>query len=196
MKILVACECSGAVRRELRALGHDAWSCDLLPATDGSPHHLLGDVRRWLDDPWDAMLAFPDCTFLTNSAAWAYGDGPYHQKVKRATLVGAKRREAREDQFGDNASKSTCLWLKGLPPLRTTRYVLPRRVCKCEAVYPNARLSCPSCGASRSYSKPRWANQTDSGQNRLSPSDDRASIRSLTYPGIARAMAKQWFGKV
>jgi hypothetical protein len=73
-------------------------------------------------------------------------------------------------QFGHDASKKTCLWLKGLPPLRPTGFVEPRMV----------------------NGKPRWGNQTDSGQNKLGPSDDRWKIRSATYQGIAKAMAKQW----
>jgi hypothetical protein len=73
-------------------------------------------------------------------------------------------------QFGHDASKKTCLWLVGLPPLRPTRVIEPRLV--------NGRQ--------------RWGNQTDSGQNRLSPSPDRWKIRSATFPGIAAAMADQW----
>lgn len=73
-------------------------------------------------------------------------------------------------QFGEDASKKTCLWLKNLPPLVPTRYVEPRWV----------------------DGKPRWANQTDSGQNRLGPSETRGAIRSVTYEGIAEAMADQW----
>ena len=95
-------------------------------------------------------------------------------------------------QFGDDASKSTCLWLKGLPPLMPTKYITPRRVCKCGGVYPNAELHCPKCGAGISHSKPRWANQTDSGQNKLAPSETRGLDRAKTYTGIAEAMADQW----
>jgi len=73
-------------------------------------------------------------------------------------------------QFGDDASKATCLWLVNLPPLKPTSYVEPRLV----------------------NGKPRWANQTDSGQNRLTPSEDRWKERSRTFPGIAEAMADQW----
>jgi hypothetical protein len=73
-------------------------------------------------------------------------------------------------QFGHDASKNTCLWLKGLPLLRPTQLVEPRLV----------------------NGKPRWANQTDSGQNKLTPSPDRWKIRSETYTGIAKAMAEQW----
>lgn len=154
-------------------------------------------------------MLHPMCTYLTCSAAWAFGDGPYHQKVKPGTLVGAARRAARDEaienfrrllalpfpvaienpgtsfvskairkptqiiqphQFGDDASKATGLWLNDLPPLQPTRQVEPR--------YVNGR--------------PRWANQTDSGQNRLSPSANRWLERSKTYPGIAAAMGDQW----
>ena len=73
-------------------------------------------------------------------------------------------------QFGEDASKKTCLWLKELTPLISTKYVEPRWV----------------------NGKPRWSNQTDSGQNKLGPSEDRAMIRSKTYLGIAIAMAEQW----
>jgi hypothetical protein len=76
--------------------------------------------------------------------------------------------------YGEDASKATCLWLRGLPPLRPTGFVDPRWVKR------NGKLL------------PRWANQTDSGQNKLPPSDDRWQKRSRTYPGIARAMADQW----
>lgn len=159
------------------------------------------------------------CTYLTCSAAWAYKDpdfdrypnGGYHQKVKPGTLVGSQRRFAQETaldefrklldlpypvaienpapsfvnrnirppnqvvqpyQFGDDASKATGLWLsEGVPLLvHTGPYVEPRMV--------NGR--------------PRWGNQTDSGQNRVSPSEDRWIERSKTYPGIAKALGSQY----
>lgn len=217
MRVIIGCEFSGAVRRAFRGLGHDAWSCDLLPAKDGSEHHIQGDVLRILDDGWDIGIFHPPCTYLTNSAAWAFkppdferypGVG-YHQKVKPGTLVSRERCQAREEalefveklmkanipriaienpigvistrirkydqciqphQFGEDASKSTCLWLKNLPLLVGTGDVAPRIA----------------------NGKPRWANQTDNGQNKLSPGDDRWAERSVTYPGVAEAMAGQW----
>lgn len=208
MRVLVACEFSGVVRDAFIALGHDAMSCDLLPTEAPGPHY-QGDVRDILGDGWDLMIAHPPCIYLTNSAAWAFTDGPYHQKVRPGTLVGAARRKAREQalafvqtlldapiprialenpigcigtrirphdqkiqpyQFGHDASKATCLWLKNLPKLRPSGFVEPRIV--------NGR--------------PRWSNQTDSGQNRLSPSERRWMNRSVTYSGIAEAMAAQW----
>lgn len=206
---LIGCEFSGVVRRAFRSRGIDAWSCDIRPAADGDPHHIQGDVLSAINQGWDGGIFHPPCTYLTIAAEWAYGNGPYHQKVKPETLVGEARREARREalvffralldapiskiaienpvgvvssairkpdqvvqpyQFGDDASKATCLWLVGLPKLRHTSSVEGRLV----------------------NGKRRWANQTDSGQNRLSPSADRAALRSTTYPGIADAMASQW----
>lgn len=216
MRILIGCEASGVVREAFRRLGHDAWSCDLRPAEDGSPYHLQCDLLTILDDGWQRMIAHPDCTYLTNSAEWAYGDGPYHQQTKPGTLVGSARRAARDDavdfvkrlwgapideiclenpagcltsrfrrptqyihpyQFGADASKKTGLWLKGLPRLRPTMRIAGRLV-----EWPR--------GSGRMVE--RWSNQTDSGNNKLTPTDDRWAIRSLTYDGIARAMAEQW----
>lgn len=221
MRVLIACEFSGVVRRAFRALGHDAWSCDLLPAEDDDPYHhyqddinnVLGSGKPWREGYWDLLIAHPPCTYLTTSAAWAFGDGPYHQRVKPGTLVGGARRKARAEalefvkflwavpieriaienprgflstmfrspsqtiqphEFGHDASKGTCLWLKGLPPLRPTNRIAGRIV-----VHNGREVE-------------RWANQTDSGQNKLTPSEDRWALRSITYPGIAEAMAQQW----
>lgn len=209
MRVLVACEYSGRVRRAFRDRGHPTWSCDILPPDDGDwNYHFRKDVSEILDFGWDLIIAHPPCTYLTNSAEWAYSDGPYHQKVKQGTLVGSDRREARKQaieffykiwntdcpkicienpigvmskfikptqyiqpyEYGEDASKKTCLWLKGLPPLKPTQYVPPRIV----------------------NGKPRWGNQTDSGQNRMSPSDRRGHDRALTPQGWADAMASQW----
>lgn len=223
MKVLVACEHSGTVREAFRALGHDAWSCDLLPSSDKSEFHYHTDVFRVLSwDEWDMLIAHPPCTYVTNSAEWAFKDADftryprvgYHQKVKPGTLVGATRRAARVEavefarqlwlarvpricienpvghlsqhlgdsrlvqpyQFGDDASKGTCLWLKGLPPL----VIDPAWRKAGRMVMHSGKLV------------ERWSNQTDAGQNRLSPSDDRGHLRAITYPGIARQMAAQW----
>jgi len=207
VRVLVGCECSGRVRDAFLARGHNAWSCDLKPAP-GS-RHLQCDVLDVLGWGWDLGIFFPDCTYLTCSAEWAYGDGPYHQKVKPETLTGEARRAARREavafvmrlaesgikrlaienprghlsrawrrpdqviqpyEFGDDASKATCLWLNGLFPLRPTNPIAPRWV----------------------DGRPRWGNQTENGQNRLSPAPERAAVRAITYPGIATAMAEQW----
>lgn len=97
--------------------------------------------------------------------------------------------------FGEDASKATCLWLKGLRPLRATGYFPPRLVCPCGTVYldPDGLLKgCPGCGGETSLARPRWSNQTDGGYNKLAPSPTRWKERSRTYPGIADAMADQW----
>ena len=215
MRVLLACEESQEVTKALRANGHHAYSCDLKPCSGGYPEwHLQMDVFEAIElKPWDAALFFPECTFLTSSAEWAYKDGPYHQKVKQGTLVGEKRRKARKEQiefvkklwsskirkkaienpvgvlstkwskpnqyiqpyeFGEDASKNTCLWIDGFPLLKPTKYVQPRVV----------------------NGKNRWGNQTDSGQNKLSPDSKRSETRSKTYQGIAKAIADQWFPNI
>ena len=93
--------------------------------------------------------------------------------------------------FGDDASKQTCLWLKGLPVLSPTTLVSPRLVCCGREVPNNDRYGCPDCCGEKTP-KPRWGNQLDSGQNKLGPRQDRWKERSRTYLGIAAAMADQW----
>jgi hypothetical protein len=196
MRVLVGCEYSGKVREAFRSMGHDAWSCDLLPSDDGSEFHIQGDVTELLDDGWDLMVAFPPCTYLCSSGLhWnkrrperaakteealrfvqALMDAPI-PRIAIENPVGCISTRIRKAsqyvqpyQFGDDASKKTGLWLKGLPLLVPTRRVEPRIV----------------------NGKKRWGNQTDSGQNNLGPSEDRWKIRSETYSGIADAMAAQW----
>lgn len=234
MKVLIACEYSGRVRDAFIARGHDAMSCDILPTDQPGPHY-QGDVMDIIEDGWDLMIAHPPCTYLTGAAEWAYGDGPYHQKVKDGTLTGAARREAREDAlafvsalwnsgipkiaienpvgvinkrlpfmpkpqyiqqyyFGEDASKKTGLWLKNLPQLFPTGFVKPRMVCGCgySFEYDLGAYGCVNCCGDHGPARERWGNQTDSGQNRLSPGSDRWKIRSTTPLGIAQAMAEQW----
>jgi hypothetical protein len=142
------------------------------------------------------MIAFPPCTYLCSSGLHHNIDNPERQQkteealdfvrlllnapIQRIALenpVGCISTKIRKpDQiiqpyaFGDDASKRTCLWLTNLPLLRPTVYIEPRLV--------NGR--------------PRWGNQTDAGQNKLGPSPQRSAIRSITYEGIANAMATQW----
>ena len=195
MRVLVACEYSGTVRDAFIARGHDAMSCDLLPTDVPGPHY-QGDVLDVLGDGWDLMVAHPPCTYLSVSGMHWTRRGLRDPQLTEDALAFVRllmdapiRRIAIENpvsiissrirkpeqviqpwMFGHDASKKTCLWLKGLPPLRPTQIVEPRIV--------NGRK--------------RWGNQTDSGQNRLSPSPDRWKIRSATYAGIAAAMADQW----
>lgn len=195
MKILIACEYSGIVRDAFRRRGHQAMSCDILRSETPGPHH-QGDVLDILEDGWDMMIAHPPCTYLCSSGLhWnkrrpervqmtedalrfvqVLLDAPI-PKIALENPIGAiSTRIRKPDQtiqpyhYGHDASKATCLWLKGLPLLKPTKMIEPRII--------NGR--------------PRWNNQTDSGQNNLPPSKDRWKIRSATFPGIADAMAKQW----
>ena len=195
MRVLVACESSGVVRDAFRARGHFAMSCDLLSAERPGPHH-QGDVRELLNQEWDLLIAHPPCTYLSVSGMhWTtrglrdpkltedalglvrlFMDAPIERIAIENPVSVISSRIRKPDQiiqpyqFGHDASKKTCLWLKNLPLLRPTEMVEPRMV----------------------NGKPRWANQTDSGQNKLPPSKDRWKLRSKTYEGIADAMAKQW----
>ena len=195
MRVLVACESSGVVRDAFRARGHFAMSCDLLPAERPGPHH-QGDVRELLDQEWDLLIAHPPCTYLSVSGMHWTTRGLRDPKLTEGALdlvrlfmdasieriaienpvsvISSRIRKPDQiiqpHQFGHDASKKTCLWLKNLPLLKPTQLVEPRII----------------------DGKPRWANQTDSGQNKLPPSKDRWRLRSKTYQGIADAMAAQW----
>lgn len=195
MKVLVACEYSGTVRDAFIAAGHYALSCDLLP-TDAPGPHYEGDVRDIINAGWDLMVAHPPCTYLSVSGmhwttrglrdpqltedALAFVrllmDAPIPRICIENPVSVISSRIRKPDQivqpyeYGHDASKKTCLWLKGLSLLVPTQHVEPRIV----------------------NGKKRWGNQCDSGQNKLAPSDDRWKIRSQTYAGIAKAMAAQW----
>lgn len=195
MKVLVACEYSGIVRDAIIAKGHDAMSCDLLPTDREGPHY-QGDVLDILDQQWDLMIAHPPCTYLSSSGmhwttrglrdpqltedAAIFFERLWYADIDQIAIenpIGVMSKRLRKpDQyiqpfdFGHNASKKTCLWLKDLPALIPTKYIKPRIV----------------------DGKKRWSNQTDSGQNNLGPSANRAKMRSATYQGWAEAMAEQW----
>ena len=218
MKVLIACEYSGRVRDAFLAQGHDALSCDLLPSDVPGPHY-QGDVFDILyDNNWDLLIAHPPCTYLCSSGLHWNKRTPGRQVLTDESLAFVRRllsapirhialenpigcissqiRKPEQTiqpwQFGENASKSTCLWLKNLPPLVPTDIIEPRWVC-CGMPLPEGvgRYGCANCNGDKK-ALPRWANQTDSGQNKLPPSEDRWKIRSETYHGIANAMAQQW----
>lgn len=200
MRILTACECSARVRDAFRARGHDVWSCDLKPCESDQRYHLQCDVREILNDNWDMIIAFPDCTYLCSSGLhWNKNsteraalteeaitfvrlllNAPIRHKAienpvgRISTAIRPATQYIQPYQFGEDASKKTGLWLENLPPLRPTKFVEPRIV-----EYKGKMFK-------------RWSNQTDSGQNRLGPSEQRATERARTYLGIARAMAEQW----
>jgi hypothetical protein len=187
MKVLVGCEFSGIVRREFSKLGHDAWSCDLMPS-EIVGNHLQCDVLEVLNNGWDLAVFHPPCTRIANSGVrWLAERNLWEEMIISAMffkkllnaeikmvavenpiphkyaldVIGEKYSQIIQPwQFGHGEVKSTCLWLKGLPPLAATR-VVDGRIAR-------VHLEPPS--------KERWKN------------------RSRTYAGIAEAMAAQWGG--
>lgn len=181
MKILITCESSGTVREAFRALGHDAWSCDLLPADDNSPHHLQCDARDVGGD-WDMMGFHPPCTHLSVSGARHFAakvasgvqqealefvrwcmlhDCPWYLE-NPVSIISTRIRKPDQTiqpwQFGHGETKRTCLWLNDLPLIVPTNIVSGRE----------ARI------------------------HKMPPSPTRWKERSKTYPGIAAAFADQW----
>lgn len=188
-RVLVGCEFSGVVRRAFRALGCDAYSCDLLPSDDDSPYHVQGNVLDILDDNWQLAIFHPPCTHLAVSGAAWFKDKVQEQKdaldfvralmdapipmiaiENPVSVISSKIRKP--DQiiqpyhFGHMERKTTCLWLKNLPLL---------------------------------IHETEWKEAVDALPKRLQnplhylpPSPDRWKLRSATYAGIARAFAEQW----
>jgi site-specific DNA-cytosine methylase len=191
MRVLIACEYSGTVRDAFIRAGHYAASCDLLPSDSTLGDHYQCSVLDILDHDWDLMIAHPPCTHLAVSGARWFKDKQQEQlealEFVRQLLAAPIPRIALENpvsiisshirkpdqiiqpyQFGHEATKTTCLWLKNLPPLVPTKVVSKgdRHVTK------------------SGKSLPTWYN--------LPPSADRWKIRSATFKGIAEAMASQW----
>jgi hypothetical protein len=185
MRVLVACEFSGVVRNAFRNLGHQAYSCDLIPGDDNSPYHIQGDMFKAIKSGvWDLVIAHPPCTYLCISGMHWNKKRPERQeetdkalkfikkimnlKVPRLAIenpIGVISTKIRKpDQivqpwmFGHGETKATCLWLKNLPKLTPTLVVSGRE-------------------------QRMW---------KLPPTKDRSKLRSITYTGIAEAMAKQW----
>lgn len=186
MKVLVACEESQAVCKAFRELGHEAYSCDILPCSGGHPEwHIQDDALNHLDEGWDMIIAHPPCTDLAVSGARHFArkraDGSQQRSIDffmKFTRLECPRVAIENPvcimssvwrkpdqiiqpwQFGHGETKATCLWLKGLPKLTPTKIAEGR--------------------ASRIH--------------RMPPSPDRSRLRSKTFPGIAKAMAEQWGG--
>lgn len=194
MKVLIGCEFSGTVRDAFAALGHDAWSCDILP-TERPGNHYQGDLLDIIENGWDLLIAHPPCTYLSNSGvSWLYKNFDRWSDMARGAvffkkILSAKVKkiavenpiphkyalqiiDQKYDQivqpyhFGHTESKATCLWLKNLPPLVHTNNVR------------EAMAGMPK-------------NQTQR-LHYLPPSPERAKLRSTTFQGIAAAMAEQW----
>ena len=182
LRVLVACEFSGVVRRAFRDRGHDAWSCDLLPAEDGSEFHIQDDAKFVAyDGSWDLMVCHPPCQHLAVSGARWFKDKVEEQQkalsfvwtllqapIERIALenpvsiISTKIRKPDQClqpyEFGHGEVKKTCLWLKNLPKLKPTNIVEGRE----------ARV------------------------HRMPPGPNRWKERSRTFAGIAEAMADQW----
>ena len=197
MRVLIACESSGTVREAYRAKGHDAWSCDLQPADDGSQYHYEGDAIAVINTGgWDLIICHPPCTHLAVSGAAHFEakrkDGRQQEGidlfmafVNACTDSGASwaienpigimsMRYRQPDQiiqtwmFGHTEQKATCLWLSKLPPLHPTNDVY------------DEMMKLPDNERQRIHYLP--------------PGPDRWKIRSKTFDGIAQAMADQWVG--
>ena len=217
MRVLIACEFSGIVREAFRKRGHDAWSCDLLPAEDESIYHYRDDVLTHSQHGWDMMIAFPPCTHLAVSGARWFKekraaqlmalefvqmlmDAPIpHIAIENPIgVISTKIRKPDQIiqpwQFGEDASKKTCLWLKNLPLLKPAKLVLPHYRCRCgySFGYELGKYGCANCCADYGPAKLVHSNQTPTGQNNEPPGPDQARNRSRTYQGIADAMAEQW----
>ena len=197
MKILVACEESQVVTDAFRSRGHQAFSCDIQPTSGNHPEwHLEMDVLPLLQDSWDMILAFPPCTHLSSSGARWFAekrrDGRQDEGIRffmQFTMVDCPRVVIENPvgimsklwrkpdqiiqpwQFGDPYSKATCLWIKGLPKLRSTGEVDHGEIISYES----------------GRSMPKWY----ADAYRLPPAE-RSRVRSRTSLGIAAAMADQW----
>ncbi|MDG2294050.1 MAG: hypothetical protein P8L17_06265 [Methylophilaceae bacterium] len=200
MNILVAYESSGTVREAFRKAGHNAWSCDLQAADDGSNYHLQGDVEEWISDPvikrWDLIVMHPPCTALAVSGNAHYGTG----KAKHQQRIDAIEYTLRVFQLAKANADRVCMENPvGVLPIKASQYIQPYEHGHAESkktglwlhnlpkLRPTNVLDKPACG--------HWDNQTPSGQNKLGPSPDRWKIRSKTYTGIAQAIADQWGDK-
>ena len=218
LKILVACEESQAVTKEFRKLGHEAWSCDLLPCSGGHPEwHIQGDVLKELEKEWDLIIAFPPCTHLAVSGAAHFekkrNDGrqkegiEFFMKFVNANcnhiavenpvgiISGKYISEHFPDlqekynfplkqsqiiqpwEYGDKFQKSTCLWLKNLPLLEPTEIV------------EKGEFKTWIDKNGKQKSQPMWFFEA---LKNAKTAEERSTIRSKTFPGIAKAMAQQW----
>ena len=210
MKVLIACEESQAVTKAFRDLGHEAYSCDILPCSGGHPEwHFQQDVFEVIDKGWDLMIAHPPCTYLAVSGAgWMYNkDGTRNEERYQNQMDGLEfvhqlmdapiARIAIENpisvissyirepdqivhpwQFGDEAEKSTCLWLKNLPMLRPTKIVGKGEM-----------YEWTDKKTGKKKRQPLWYYQALS---KAKTPQERRTLRSKTFEGIATAMAEQW----
>lgn len=188
MKVLVGCEYSGIVSGAFRRLGHEAWSCDLLPTEADPVWHLQQPVEEVLHDGWDLMIAHPSCTYLATSGMhWTIRGKRDPQLTDGAlafvrllmaapidrwcienptSVISTRIRPSSQIvqpwEYGHGETKATHLWLHNLPRLKPTQHVDGR----------------------------------DDRVHKMPPGPERWKDRSRTYQGIADAMAHQWGGRV
>jgi hypothetical protein len=222
MRILLACEESQAVCIEMRKLGHEAFSCDLLPCSGGHPEwHLQQDVTEILKQKWDMIIAFPPCTYLTVSNTYM------KRGCSKYTADQAKQLRQDAIDFFMMFANADCekIAIENPIGIMSTIYRKPDQVIQpFEFGHPESKATClwlkglpklkPTEFADWKYYRCRcgnvfdaelgkygccdwpakilWDNQTKSGQNKLPPSKDRHVLRAKTYPGIAKAMSEQW----
>ena len=214
MRILIACEESQAVCIEFRKLGFEAYSCDILDCSGGHPEwHIKDDVLRVINDKWDCMIAFPPCTHLALSGAMHFEkkrqDGRQQQgidfflqianaPIQRIAIenpMGIMGKLFRPyDQviqpyfFGDGFEKTTCLWLKNLPLLyhNAAPNLFDNNITH---VNPQERYFWTDKKTGKIKSQPMWYYKA---LLNAKSKEERSTIRSKTFPGIAKAMAEQW----
>jgi hypothetical protein len=205
MKVLVACEYSGRVREAFRARGHDAWSCDLLPADDNSPYHIEGDALQHLDAGWDLLIAHPPCTYLTNAGVchlWdgkdEYGNrepntGRWNELEKGATFFRAFldapidkiavenpiMHKYGKELIGRRQDQCVQPWMFGHMEQKAT----------CLWLKNLPPLIATNNVKAAMMELPKRERQR---LHYLSPGPDRWKERSATFQGIADAMAEQW----
>ena len=210
MRVLIACEESQATTKAFRKLGHEAFSCDLLPCSGGHPEwHYQQDVFEVINEGWDLMVAHPPCTFLAVSGArWMYNkDGSVNQdrwnNQQKALAFVQKLMDAPIDKiaienpisvissqirkpdqiinpwmFGDKAQKSTCLWLKNLPLITPTNIVEKGEF-----------FEWVDKKTGKTKRQAQW--YLDALKN-AKTKEERQTLRSKTFDGMANAFADQW----
>lgn len=196
MRVLVACEFSGIVRRAFAAKGHDAWSCDLLPAEDRSNQHYVGDVREHLHDGWDLlMVAHPPCTRLCNSGVrWL------HKPPKGRTL------DEMWADLEDAAALFSDCWNAPIPrrcienPImhghakaKIRNYAEPAQTVQpWQFGHGETKRTCFWLAGLPPLQPTKIVEGREARVHRMSPGPNRSKERSRFFPGIAAAMADQW----
>lgn len=182
MKVLVACEFSGVVREAFRARGHDAWSCDLLDSDDLSPYHYQDDVKyvlAWKD--WDIIIAHPPCTHLSVSGARWFKD----KKIVQGQAI----------KFFMKFVNHPCerIAIENPISIMSTHYRKPDQIIQpWQFGHGETKATCLWLKNLPKLVPTNIVDGRDARIHKMPPSKDRAKLRSITYKGIAEAMASQW----